>query len=1376
MAMVFGVDVQALLDLEPSSETSSGLSTFTNSSKDADERGEGTLFGSLVNRAVEKQSMLYKDATFGVSLPELQNEPPELFDPVVNKEFDNIPIRADNFGGLCSDSGSLPHAKSLPNEADGRYTRSPYLLEAGREEVTKAMYSLRWREIAFRESYMIDLTLMAMQGTESDFYGRRALAGYLLPGYSSSTVHKYMLMFTSTFFMRRVLDFAVDKYSSMPYPALQAFGLGLSELLELHDATVVSLRTDYTARERHAASVGVKQSAQSPLALSDLWRVTQPQRNLLWLLFCTVAEEGLKRDLTRYIDNVGTMNEGALPGAASENITSTQLAALLPLVEPHSTLLSEKRLVGFLDGDCSWFLMEHLVERLQTCRTLLHGLHRESVLESTGSCYFYSASCLSDSFVNLVVISVLLRKVSAPLLDHVQKVVFRLELGLESGLVQEEELKSTLSISPESLGGASSVSAYLVMASLWAQSRVALLSGYVEAESITSQLLERYYKSPNEIVLHEPVKTHASEVVPKCVEPEADLHLPLRSSDLMALASSKRRARSRLRVVQLELDATIRRWCERSRHELNEEMREKVREWTEQSAGLSTQRVREAYLAKADIDELNRNLPEAPEERVRDEKSIEKRTPVKDEGEDALEGLVRSPLGIVKTLDKDLMEEARQALLQKYKDLGVEVEAREGGFRWRAERISTVPQSRKRLQALMQNDMQEWADGLDESLEREKKLQLDQRPAPIAGTEAREGAPSSPDRSLDASKHTVRLAVRESVKGILDTVLEEAVSLVKEDKVEVQVPEAVVHVRQEPGGTSTMRLSVEAPEREATSVRVQQAPGGTSQIDLASGSEPHEPVFFTRVNQAPGGSSQLSLQHDVPSEGKEKQEIVVAYTAEVEEEKEEQEIVALDTAEAEEKKGKEEKDEAPVLQPPAPFAPPPEPSLKPSDPEPASTLTSEPMSPPSPAQALKALTHPDPMRFEMEDSLLRATGSFSRAVKLLAEEHGIFLGEGAGEDDLDMPLLLQPWKELCHSSLQDAIQCQCRVLDQATLYTAIESKGLLDSVDLIDDVLMWSDSGDFLSTLSTSIVEVYLDRNGARGVRSNPQPEFLWSSACLRGGFSRAREQCVLKNKHLLDRVTFDFDFDFDFSSHSHERQGTEDYSVFSIDNLQHLVVSYDALWPVSAFYSPSELRLLSTTTRRLLEIGHSAVLVRMVQCDLRSLKVEAERDNGVRSDHFSPAVMRKAYDAFRLVQGSVQSASSFGSNRLRVLQGRLRQDIVKGSGSGCAGMFALIRAYNRSVVSSLFIASDEAGSDDPACCIVGLLLQELLSTARNTLKALSMLADKDRGEGLLRSLDKLDSALKSHNNIKDALVEAAKQLVKASDNENAKTLLLYFL
>ena len=41
---------------------------------------------------------------------------------------------------------------------------------------------------------------------------------------------------------------------------------------------------------------------------------------------------------------------------------------------------------------------------------------------------------------------------------------------------------------------------------------------------------------------------------------------------------------------------------------------------------------------------------------------------------------------------------------------------------------------------------------------------------------------------------------------------------------------------------------------------------------------------------------------------------------------------------------------------------------------------------------------------------------------------------------------------------------------------------------------------------------------------------------------------------------------------------------------------------------------------------------------------------------------------------------------------------------------------------------------------------------------------------------ERLDSALEVHRNIKEALVEAAEQLVTASDNEHANILLLYLL
>ena len=145
MAAVFGVDVQALLDREHS-EAFSG-SVFTYDPKEAgDKSGEGTLFGSLINRGIDTQSSMYREAAFSLGIPELQNEQPELFEVARDGEMSNGPIKTGHFQGPGSDSEPTLSGESFSDEAQETYIRSPYLLEAGREDVTKAMYSSHWKE------------------------------------------------------------------------------------------------------------------------------------------------------------------------------------------------------------------------------------------------------------------------------------------------------------------------------------------------------------------------------------------------------------------------------------------------------------------------------------------------------------------------------------------------------------------------------------------------------------------------------------------------------------------------------------------------------------------------------------------------------------------------------------------------------------------------------------------------------------------------------------------------------------------------------------------------------------------------------------------------------------------------------------------------------------------------------------------------------------------------------------------------------------------------------------------------------------------------------------------------------------------------------
>ena len=99
----------------------------------------------------------------------------------------------------------------------------------------------------------------------------------------------------------------------------------------------------------------------------------------------------------------------------------------------------------------------------------------------------------------------------------------------------------------------------------------------------------------------------------------------------------------------------------------------------------------------------------------------------------------------MQNLDQSLMEEA-PGTFAEVQGPGRGGGGPRGGLPLEAERISTVPQSREKLQALLQDDMQQWADILDETLERERRLNLDQRPAPtVEGGE--EGTPSSPDQA-----------------------------------------------------------------------------------------------------------------------------------------------------------------------------------------------------------------------------------------------------------------------------------------------------------------------------------------------------------------------------------------------------------------------------------------------------------------------------------------------------------------------------------------------------------------------------------------------------------------------------------------------------
>ena len=196
-------------------------------------------------------------------------------------------------------------------------------------------------------------------------------------------------------------------------------------------------------------------------------------------------------------------------------------------------------------------------------------------------------------------------------------------------------------------------------------------------------------------------------------------------------------------------------------------------------------------------------------------------------------------------------------------------------------------------------------------------------------------------------------------------------------------------------------------------------------------------------------------------------------------------------------------------------------------------------------------------------------------------------------------------------------------------------------------------------------------------------------------------------------------------------------------------------------------------------------------------------------STQYSHSILPYRYSAFRAVQTSVQALSAFSSNRICVLQDRLRSDICRRCPQhGCAGVLAAIEGYTRALSSGLFLVNSGGGGSggvhahhSPCSDIVGLLIEEWLDTSRAVLERLWRLvnvninvtevdnsnSNSNSGSGsgsgksarsssllLVEPMAQLDRALQEHCRIKEAIVQSAHLLVDSSNQEDAAILLMY--
>ena len=452
MAEVFGIDIERFLSL--------GL----------DERpvysGDGSLFGALL-RKVNPSSGLYQDGEFTLSLPLLDDDDenrPEIVKPSRRAEPTTQITPGKEYDGEYEDD--VPAATfAVTDTLRGQALTRPYFQFASPEEFADAMYGPRDQR-SFREhtlEQLVDHSLLALEGIGSDIYpgnllelaeARRKSSSRAAPvfvhvsGQSVVAVANFVRRFTWLLTLRQLLDAAIDALGSSRDPAQLALAGGMRDLLYVHSASLSATRSAYAA---NCGSSSTLSPAEAPVtSVADLWQSTALHRSTLWHLFSLVAPptlvsvvDGLRTEMRPSSGSSASRKIEVLRDFLSDNKQTRSRAWTRPATVGTDELDSDSDKLSAGRGS-GWQLLDGIYKKVEQLRRVVWGYRREHIMFSGGgdgdfglSLADYAPSALppelSDAFAHLIVAACLLRRVSVPLLAHLQRCLFQLEPGSTDG-------------------------------------------------------------------------------------------------------------------------------------------------------------------------------------------------------------------------------------------------------------------------------------------------------------------------------------------------------------------------------------------------------------------------------------------------------------------------------------------------------------------------------------------------------------------------------------------------------------------------------------------------------------------------------------------------------------------------------------------------------------------------------------------------------------------------------------------------------------------------------------------------------------------------------------------------------------------------------
>lgn len=705
------------------------------------QQGVGDLFGALIRRKVHTASDVYQQSElFNLSLPPLgDGDAPDIYVPGRTPASYEPEIGYEEEKSNCNKvlkpvEVEVRHSTNNVQGVESAPT-NPYFSLAPRpiftEVVQKAMC------VQLSSARMAELTLLAFKGVSSQLYDDRSLPpAVTVQGYTGTAVRGFMVDVRTYFIMRTMLNAAVTGLASSGDTAGQALGSQLGVLLHLFDISLAEHSDSVTVMA--TCAIDNTNTQGEATALVSLWEHTQLHRSFLSHLVSVIRPEGAAytvRELGQLVVNSSEGSGSSVNPCALLNPSSwTELGGWALL----------HRLVQ------SYSLSGHCVDLPTLPRVFQHGLFRNAAAMQLRT----STSTLASDYAKMVLTASLVKQAAVPLLAQLSDKLYALDADFDtSDTVTDSELSSSLRISIDSLweeyagrndGGAERCVEFLLSALAWARGRISLmlLEGLGTAHnSLTAGTAVAMGRRS----LPVPVREDAPLRVPKLKtrkssteSPERivafdraaliatfrqhrpELVLPLNSVQAQALGAIRTRSMALHEQLRGSTSASIGAWCARyaTMSDYYTEHATQAKSMFANvdyhirrpvpvpvpvpSTGLSEDGapVAQRVFAKAPLAGSSRDAA-PPVEHSRTADAEETAPPPPDSV------ILSTTVGTERTVPKALIAEAELKIRAKYESLMRGVTSRSTATAWRKRQLQTLPEARRQLKELFQEDQRE---------------------------------------------------------------------------------------------------------------------------------------------------------------------------------------------------------------------------------------------------------------------------------------------------------------------------------------------------------------------------------------------------------------------------------------------------------------------------------------------------------------------------------------------------------------------------------------------------------------------------------------------------------------------------------------------